>query len=111
MSLLVDGRICLHQKAPCLGVGSRAGKQWNLFAKWPLGRSFGVPQETQIDPLEPCEASGELSWDALGATGRRLGSQKDTKGASRELKDAYGGPSKTMEKHKKNHRLASGGAL
>ena len=46
--------------------------------------SFG----TQVEPLEPYEASGELSWGALGAIGRRLGSQKETKSASRVLKDA-----------------------
>ena len=46
--------------------------------------SFG----TQIETLEPAEASGELSRGASGAIGRRLGSQKETKSASRVLKDA-----------------------
>ena len=81
------------------------GPLWGLkMTFWrtrrPLGSSVGVPQETQVDPLEPCEASGELSWGALGATGRRLGAQKETKGVPMVLKDAKWRPFKNSGKTK-----------
>ena len=50
--------------------------------------------------MEPYEASGELSWGASGAIGRRLGAQKDTKRVSRVLKGAKWRPFKFIGKNK-----------